>query len=846
MSRALSFLWPPGNLCRAFLRAIGLEILITNFGRREETKVILRDNIFYALSRCAVHLLPMTVLAGLIWINYSNLYIGPTFVMDPEMDTIFLAGIQLAAKIQELLCVASLTTIVLQALRTELLGEGIPFGLLGSGIWYSSLGSFWSPEIQGALRWGCTGYRRARFILLLALAGGTAVVIGPASAVLMLPRSQTTPAGGTSFYLDGTSAQYWPSTVTASSEPVVCALANATSYAICPSGGYKSLKRNLDTINYATFCQQTGQQTGQRFEPECQAKGAEGNRMWNNFLIQSTQNIVPAVLNSFQTAFYGRTAALQPHAATTIKMQQIVRQWNSAAVASKRRSLRQFQWTYDLETLGSTTSPWVRVKCTDAQNLSASATEAQFPYMYRVDESYFDSVHHNSTAFSGDSRYSTISGLDRTPIPRLRTQWVSLPRDKFGHVYSNQTTSGLLIELPWNDGSRVALGCSVAAAWHESVLRSVRSTSYGAWSIALSSYDYGHNGDSPDSLQTNRPVELDGSWLRLLSAPSLGTENTTTDRSIIEDLLINSGIDGVIRDYRNRPQMMWSGSTLSCEVGRMTAGLTDTELWNDSSCGKGEKRLFIEMVLASVVVDGLSRYGSHLAYEMRPDIRDWKLRSSYTYNSSRLLSDPMESTDPPTESPSVWLEIFVNGFAYYPSSRSDSLALAVVCLYILIAGSHVIATLFLPQYRITSDKWETLTELLALCQNSPPPTDGQLKNTSAGIERQRTYATMVKVRALEVKESENEMNPNAEGMYGGKVVLVVGGANPQATRSDDDAPELRDSVLSGSCWDGTSEFELLETDGRMSVSSMSSQNDLQQDSGTERAFKKVKPGFSYS
>jgi hypothetical protein len=840
MSRSLSFFWPPGNICRAFLRAIGLEILITHFGQREEIKVILRDGVYYALSRCAVHLLPMTVLAGLVWINYSTLYIGPTFVMDPKMDTIFLAGIQLAAKIQELLCVASLTTVVLQALRTELLGEGIPLGLLGSGIWYSSLGSFWSPEIRGAVRWGFTGWRRARFVLLLVLAGGTAAVIGPASAVLMLPRSQTVPAGGTSFYLDGTSAQYWPNTVTARSEPAVCAMVNATSYAICPSGGYESLKRNLDTINYASPCQQIGQQ----FAPECQAKGAEGNRLWNNFLIQSTQSLVPPVLNSFRN-YYGRTAVLQPHAATTIRMQHMVRQWHSAAVASKRRSLRQYQWTYDLEALGFTTNPWVRVRCADAQNLSASATEAHFPYMYEVDKPYSDTEHHNSTAF-WDSKYSNISGLDRTPTSRLRTQWVSLPRDKFGHVGSNQTTSGLLIELPWNDGSRIALGCSIAAAWHESALRSVRSTSYGAWSIALSSYDFDGHGDSPDSLHSNRPVELDESWLRLLSPPSLGTENTTTDRNIIENLLIDSGIDGVIQDYRNRPQWMWSGLTNTCEVAMMAAGLTDEELWNDNTCGKGGKHSFIEMVLASVVVDGLSRYGSHLAYEMRPDIRDWQLRNSHTYNSSRLLSNPTEPMDPPTESPSVWLEIFVNGFAYYPSSRSDSLALAVVCLYILIAGSHVTATLFLPRCRITSDKWETLTELLALCQNSPPPTDGRLKNTSAGIERQRTYATMVKVRALEVQESENETNPNAEETYGGRVVLVVGGASPQVTGSDDDAPELRDSARSGSCWDGTSEFELLETGRRTSVSSMSSQNGLQQKSGTDGASKKVKPNFSYS
>jgi hypothetical protein len=845
MSQALSFFWPPGDICRALLRAIGLEILAASLpiskdpskrlsktqNEGEGAKVILRHDVLIALSRCAVHILPITVLIGLIWINYSNLYIGPTFVVDPKMDTIFLAGIQLAAKVQELLCVASLTTVVLQALRTELLSEGIPLGLLGCGIWYSSLSSFWSPEFWGALHWSCTGYKRARFLLLLVLAGGTATVIGPASAVLMLPRSQNIPAGGTSFYLDGTGDQYWPDTVTASSEPEFCAFLNATNYAICPSGGYGSLKRNLKTIDYAFPCPRTGQ----NFAPECQAKGAEGNRKWNNFLIQSPLNMVPPVLNSFQLLDeYERTAALQPHAATIIKMQQAVREWNTAASASKRRSLRQFQWTYDLETLGFTTSPWVRVKCTDAQNLSASATDAQFPYVYWRDKSFPVPVYRNSTGFSGDARYGNISRLDRTASSRLRTQWVSLSKDRFGDVHSNQTISGLLIEMPWVDGSRVALGCSVAASWHKSLLRSVRSTSYGAWSVALSSYDYGNYGDSPDSVNSNQPVELDESWLKLLSAPSPRRENNATEWNILEDLLIDTGIAGVTEDYRGRPQPIWSRSTSRCEYAMMATSSTDTDLWNDSTCNKGDKRYFIEMLLASMVVDGLSRYGSHRAYEMHPDTRDWQLRTLHTYNSSRLLSGLGTFKGFPNEVPSAWLEVFVNGYAYYPSSRSDFLALAVVCLYIVIAGSHVIATLLLPQHRVTSSTWETLTELLVLCQNSPPPIAGQLRNASAGIQRQRTYATIVKVRAVKVGESGDETCPNApdvqsnEELYGGKVILVVEGAGPHATESGEAASELTDPMRSGSCWDGSSELALLDTDGQMSVSSRLSHDGLRQ------------------
>ena len=106
--------------CRKLTHVKGpLQETLQTQNEGEGAKVTLRHDVLIALSRCAVHILPSTLLTGLVWINYSNLYMGATFVVDPKMDTIFLAGIQLAAKVQELLCVASLTTIVLQALRTE-------------------------------------------------------------------------------------------------------------------------------------------------------------------------------------------------------------------------------------------------------------------------------------------------------------------------------------------------------------------------------------------------------------------------------------------------------------------------------------------------------------------------------------------------------------------------------------------------------------------------------------------------------------------------------------------------------------------------------------------------------
>ena len=78
--------------------------------------------------------------------NYRGYYIGPEFSYLNVSDNKYLALYQVAAKLQEVLCVASLTTVVLQVLRYDLLyGDGALIGLLGSDISFGSISYFWSP-----------------------------------------------------------------------------------------------------------------------------------------------------------------------------------------------------------------------------------------------------------------------------------------------------------------------------------------------------------------------------------------------------------------------------------------------------------------------------------------------------------------------------------------------------------------------------------------------------------------------------------------------------------------------------------------------------------------------------
>lgn len=67
---------------------------------------------------------------------------------------------------------------------------------------------FWSAEFWGGMR--CTQimsrkqrWRRRGFVALVLIGGSLALLAGPATALLMIPRSQDWPVGGGIFWLNG-------------------------------------------------------------------------------------------------------------------------------------------------------------------------------------------------------------------------------------------------------------------------------------------------------------------------------------------------------------------------------------------------------------------------------------------------------------------------------------------------------------------------------------------------------------------------------------------------------------------------------------------------------------------
>ena len=763
------------------LRIFGFEFI--NGLRRtlrgpEEPKIVLRSSFIAAAQQVTFHMISISSLTILIWLNYKTFYIGPTFTVWGQRDAVLLAMIQVFAKLLELFCVSSLGIVVLQALRRELLGDGLPLGLLGAGVWFNNFSFLWSPDFLMSAPWSIRTLGRLQLYILILLCGALATFVGPSSAVLMLPRYQDMPAGGASVYLPGTVEDFHPKMVTSASEIPECTLDNATDYAVCPSGGFTSLQSTLSVLNYSNFASSSGF----RFSPQIQAAGAYGDWYHEDILIQSPASLVPPVLSTFGLISDNGQSAMQPHAATVILLQQLVREWADIAGRTNRRPESQWKWSYDLTTSGFAANANVRTKCTGPQVLPKNATVAKFPFMVRYE---LEGRPATSWADNGSREVYqdfSILGLANDHTNHIRTQWVSFPVETFPGIALHP--SGLLVELPWLDGARTAFGCSFHAAWHNASVSATRSASYDAWRIDFS-FQSNHDGYIPqnsyDVDASNMPVLLDKSWLDLLTPPCpiAAVQSGTRKPNTLESLLYQAGYAELLQELRMRT-FLFRGPA-GCTYRELQSDETSQGMWPEILCGSASVVTFLELVVTLLISDGLARFGSHRVFAIQPQLQDWSLPQPRVFNTSYLMR---QMTASPAQGALLtrWLTISITGYGYFASTTTDYLAIAVIGVYLTVVVVHLVwnlARAALSEKLLTSSSWDTVTELLVLCQNSPVPGPGtELANASGGIAHLGTYKTEMQIRTSKpAAESQHRLlqlviKTNARSQHSGLEEVV--------------------------------------------------------------------------
>ena len=756
------------------LRAWGLQsltFLAYDQSRPEGPKYVLRKSFWIGTGRCFIHIVPAAFCIFLTYVNLLDVYIGPGFTIRDRYDGGYFIAFQIAAKLLELFSIASMGAILLQVLRHDMLhGQGVPLGLLTSHLWCTSPQSVISPEYLTACHtivkdvsktvvdtfWGrCKSWtiiqwhwRRIRLFVLISIAIVITSSIGPFSAVLLIPRDQLFPAGGTKYNLDATATELWPGNVTSDLELDVCSFENATVYPICPSGSYPTAR---DRWTLSDIYDSDG------FRPSVDGS----NFGWAAYNSIDPWGVLPTMAGRGNDrkgpiGGYMPTAFAQINAYTAVMFQTLMRDWFSAAREASNNdenrhgALQSPRSFVHAGYQGSVISryPVTSVRCSLPQNLSAPADTFNF---HRFDPYANASKFVDSMSWSDDNHTSSVSiaHLQRQPISHVRTQWVDLPIDVF---YPRST--GLLFEMPWaaDNTSRVAVSCTAVAAWCTSwTSTSADYTMLADWAGCFGKPTKELTDDMDvDWMSYNRHTALDRSWLDLLTppAPASSAIDPSWQPSTLDMILEAAGFGSLMQDLRLYDHYIWINDT--CGVGRLDASLSDLDLWNGRVCNRGDYVIFIERTVARLITDGLSRRLSHRAFNMMPRISSWivdGIPRTDDYNRKLLdINQRQNAVNLTSDSTKLvqQLAVQVTGLGYQAKTRTDHIAIGIVCSYAFMSILYVLWTCF---WRISSSAWDSAIELLVLAWNSPQVP--QLKATSAQIERWKTYRLVAKINAKE-------------------------------------------------------------------------------------------------
>jgi hypothetical protein len=243
-------------------------------------------------------------------------------------------------------------------------GAGVTLGTLFAGQQFSNISNLWSMEFWSAVydaQAGSHGPRKPRYyvVTLITLATILGVSVGPCGAVLMRPRLDWWPSGGTNFWLNGTHDTLYTENLGAGTVPKSCL--RFTGDMACPYGGFESLIEQ-----HAIFW------------PQVRPMGTMPESIW----MQSTHSL--RELKSYHRTSWDRnstiwkqelTHAKIPFASIADAVSSFTPLWSYAAANSPRGG--HFRFRRDASFSVDDTQPYVEAFCTPNRPGSSSDNKTQ-------------------------------------------------------------------------------------------------------------------------------------------------------------------------------------------------------------------------------------------------------------------------------------------------------------------------------------------------------------------------------------------------------------------------------------------------------------------------------------
>ncbi|RVX67271.1 hypothetical protein B0A52_09308 [Exophiala mesophila] len=739
--------------------------------------------------------------AAVLALNFRRLYLGADLSGPISSETITLMMFQVLAKVHEIFLVASLGMIIHHVLRYELLyGEGLPLGLVGSGVSFGSFLFFFTKEFWGSLRYVRLPGGRARklsFIFLLLLAGLTATFAGPASATLLVPQSQSIPHGRTEIFLDGAPHDLWPEDLSGDLSELgkFCTSQTSSVTAICPGGGYPSLYEFWGRMTYSTFHDGNVPKFSKRLS---------GSRFF--WPVHSPTIPIPPLyslgdVREREEAKFS-TFLVQPHAATATYLQRLATDWWAAVTAKEGTAEDRFD---DRKLEASARAAIVSMRCAAPQNLSVSDNVVRFPRI-------------NGRVAYAEPLNLTLDDINSTSSDLLRFRWVELP-NQFGTV-----SLGALFESPWDleSNSRVAIGCSGQAGWVPAQIISDAYTFWTGWypwGIAFGQRTPAWTATPKGAEQppTNGRIAFGTPWLDLLTPPvASNLERPGWKPNAMESILDKAGFGNVVPS--NSPSSMADQWALEDMLG---TGRT----------------VFLESIIASVLVDGVSRSGSHRVFEnngthVLPALAGYEQLADFDKLVQAGKSALRQPNKPVADYTTLVAQMETSGYAMR-LDLAGYLAMAVLLTHLLMAAVHTIWVLY---FGHTSKSWDTVAELVALSQNSRPALVA-LANTGGGIRCRKTYEQMAVVRVCQ----------EGDGSTDERVELLFDAGKQEDTLTETKEDSTGMALRTPSTWPRHGEGGMLNIGNHQPHGRSSSTERLlfQSNGGRDGIYSRVRPGYLY-
>ncbi|KAL8720985.1 MAG: hypothetical protein Q9181_007802, partial [Wetmoreana brouardii] len=665
----------------------------------EPRKVAVDGRRWQSLLYCLPHMIPILVTMIILCINIAQVYWQD---LDQPNQNRTLQALQYAAKAHEMMIIASLTAIVVYRIQHDLsCFNGVPLGLLTGGFMFTSPNFTFSREFFAGVTATSNSKGPLRFFplrLLILLCMALNLVVGPSSAVVMIPRPDwwTVPmdvALGTNYnervYFNHSKAELWPADITKAiyGDTSQCN-PNGTDdyYNNCPVGAMNIVLSWMETHEFQTPSNITISEDSKMARLLTSEDDPSSDSGWT---VTSTAG------SMFARDFHSYLAWLAD---------------DSSILANVKHPLLRPSF---LDPELRMRAPLVQIQCRAYLAPDFERDRFEFPHdklltppldRYRSNEwilpnafvedlraNAFDPNTYIQKRYAFDW-YDTASNFSSQGAPSLGAVIIHHERDR--------GRNGLV---------EVLTTCSIDGRWApvEYVLdprdfRTIRQDS------PLDILNGTYNTDTNGLIQMRMSLD----WAKSMNVPAGAPHSPTM--TVVENLLT-----------------VWSGPNYTNPDQRSIDSFFSTAL--GLYLTEGLARAFSDPRKATV----LYRQSRDEQGPFVGKLDDPNRQSVCSYNQSQ---GPWEEWAPQNGYTEIKFTLQRNGYGYRSKGVPFKLASTVLVLYLVLALYHVILmTMGSRVYR----GYSSMGELLALAWNSASAKE--LKNTSAGIDRVRTWRYIVRV-----------------------------------------------------------------------------------------------------